>query len=287
MFADDTNLFFSHCDIKLLFQTMNAELQNISYWFKANKLSFNIAKTKWSLFHPNNKKRFIPQLLPKLSIENIVIKRENITKFLGVYIDENLTWKTHIENIGTKISKSIGILYKSRHILHKQHLNMLYFSFIRSYLNYVNMAWASTYKTKLASLYRYQTHAVRVINFKDRFTHAKPLLESINALTVYEINIFQILCLMNKCQNQAAPSAFNDLFVLKPQSSYSLPSNNVLLEPFSRTKLSQFCISFRGPHLWNKFISQNTLLCKIQYLPLFKIKVKEMISCMNNITDFF
>ena len=59
--------------------------------------------------------------------------------------------------------KSIGILYKSRNVLSKQCLNQLYFSFIHGYLNYANIAWASTSKSKLESLYRCQKHVVRNI----------------------------------------------------------------------------------------------------------------------------
>ena len=84
MFADDTNLFLSHKNIDILFQMMQKELQNISTWFKANKLSLNVNKTKWSLFHPSSKKRFIPDTLPALTVDNNSIKRESVTKFLGV-----------------------------------------------------------------------------------------------------------------------------------------------------------------------------------------------------------
>ena len=119
MFADDTSLFLSDKNIENLFSKMNDELKNVSIWFKANKLSLNITKTKFSLFHPSRKKRNIPVNLPKLEIDNTKIKRECVTKFLGLLIDENLTWKPHIDSVNTKISKSVGILYKSRNMLNK------------------------------------------------------------------------------------------------------------------------------------------------------------------------
>ena len=84
-----------------------------------------------------------------LLIENVHIKREHVTKFLGVFTDENLSWKQHIEILSSKISKSIGILYKSRDILSKQCLKQLYVSFIHNYVNYAKAAWASTSKSKL------------------------------------------------------------------------------------------------------------------------------------------
>ena len=66
-------------------------------------------------------------------MDNIAIERENVTKFLGALIDENLSWKQHMNDIRkkiSKISKSIGILYKSREIVKQPLLKQLYFSFI-------------------------------------------------------------------------------------------------------------------------------------------------------------
>ena len=130
MFADDSNLSKTDENLNYLFQEMNTELKRISTWFKANKLSLNIKKTKFSLFHQSRKKRFIPKNLPKLYIDNVEIQRDTVTKFLGVYIDENLTWKHHIDMIKGKVSKSIGILYRTRDMLNKKLLKQLYYSFI-------------------------------------------------------------------------------------------------------------------------------------------------------------
>ena len=127
---------------------MNKELENISAWFKSNKLSLNVNKTKWLLFHPLSKRQSLPQTFPNLLIENIHIKREHVTKLLGVFTDENLSRKQHMYIVSSKISKSIGILYKSRDVLSKQCLKQLYFSFIHNYVNYANIAWAPV-KVKL------------------------------------------------------------------------------------------------------------------------------------------
>ena len=152
MFADDTNLFLSNKDINKLFNDMNVELQKMSIWFKANNLSPNLTETKWTLFHSQKKKRLIANDLPILDIDNFEIVRESVTKFLGIFIDENLTWKYHIEHVCNKVSKSIGIMYKSRNLLSKRLMKQLYFSFIHSYLNQTNIAWSSTNKSNLISL---------------------------------------------------------------------------------------------------------------------------------------
>ena len=144
----------------------------------------NISKTKYYLFHFTRKRKDITSILPPLHIDNVPIKRVFVTKFLGVYLDENISWKHHTNIVSTNVCKSIKILYRTRCILNKYLRKQLYFSFINCYLNYTNIAWASTNKSKLQAFHRHQKHAARIINFKGKFTSAKPLLEKINAMAV-------------------------------------------------------------------------------------------------------
>ena len=130
VFADDTNLFISNENIGKLFQQMNKELKSVSTWFKANKFSINIDKTKWTNFYPTSKKHF---MFPELFIDGITLEKETVTKFLGIIIDENVSWKIRINTISTKISKSISIIYSARLIIPRKQLNQLYFSFVGSY----------------------------------------------------------------------------------------------------------------------------------------------------------
>ena len=64
MSADDTNLFYDHKNLRTLFSLVNQELQKINEWFEANKLSLNVGKTKYSLFHKPSRKDDLPLLLP-------------------------------------------------------------------------------------------------------------------------------------------------------------------------------------------------------------------------------
>ena len=266
MFADDTNLFLSHKNIDTLFAIMNVELENVSTWFKSNKLSLNVNKNKWSLFHPLSKRQFLPQTLPNLLIEDIHIKREHVTKFLGVFIDENLSWKQHIDILSSKISKSIGILYKSRDGLNKQCLNQLYFSFIHSYVNYANITWASTSKSKLERLYRCQKHAARVI------------LNDMKALNVFKLNIFNILCFMCKCKQNLNPPVFLNVFTHRTKTKYAHRNEYSIQEPVCRTNFSQYCSSYRGPYLWNKIvISKNLTFGDSDSLQAFKCELKRFL----------
>ena len=199
MFADETSLFISNSKIENRFEAMKGKLRKVASWFEANKLFLNISKTKYSLFHSTRERRDIPNILTPLHIDNVPIKREFVTKFLRVYLDENISWKHHINIVNTKDRKSIRIVYGTRFILSKFLLKQLYFSFINCYLNYANIAWTSTNKSKLQDLYRHHKHAARIKKFKEKFSSAKPLLEQINGMTVYEMNIFQTLCFIYFC----------------------------------------------------------------------------------------
>ena len=97
---------------KNLFETMNEELRKVATWFKTNKLSLNISKTKYSLFLSTRKRKHIPNILPPLHIGNVPYKREFATKFLKLYLDKNISWKHHINILSTKVCKSIGKFYK-------------------------------------------------------------------------------------------------------------------------------------------------------------------------------
>ena len=88
--VDDANLILLDQDIDKIFNSMQNELEKTSTWFKANKLSFNISKTKYLLCHPQDKNSEIPQHLPPLKINNTLVEGLKVSKFLGVVLDEKL-----------------------------------------------------------------------------------------------------------------------------------------------------------------------------------------------------
>ena len=190
-------------------------------------------------------------------------------------------------NVSSKISKSIGILYRTRCVLNKKLLTQLYYSFIHSYLNYGNLAWASTNKTKLEVLYRHQKHAIRVINFKDRYTHTKPFFEEMKILDIYQMNITNILIFLFKCKLKTCPPIFLNLYKERPPNKYNMKSKDVLVEPACKTKLASFSISYRAPFLWNKLISPNFCKFETESLQTFKASVTKLAFECENIKDYF
>ena len=282
MFADDTNLFYSNKNLDFLFETVNKELVNISRWFQANKLSLNAKKTKYILFHKPRKK--IPLNLPSLKINDFEITREQSIKFLGVLIDENLTWKNHIYLLENKIAKNIGVLFKASKLLNTNCLKNIYFALIHSYINYANIVWASSCQTGLKNIFLRQKQAARIIFHKDRLTHSRPLMNSLNALNVYQINLYQISVFMYQVKNGIVPNIFNSNFSSVDHSYSTRFSLNSFQLPRS-LKTSKFSINIRGPKIWNQFLTNEeknnpTILS-------FKRNLKKKILDFNNELFYF
>ena len=107
-------------------------------WFRANKLSLNVAKTNYMLFTYSSQ-----QIDPQIDIHlaNSSIKRAKCAKFLGIYIDEKLKWDEHIYNMNKKIYKSFFAIRKARHVLSRKHLTTLYYSLVYPYLAYGVTLW--------------------------------------------------------------------------------------------------------------------------------------------------
>ena len=133
LFADDTNIFFSHKDFNLLPEILNSELLKLTQWCRANKLSINFKNSNFMVFRPRQRRQTVDI---SIQIDNNVIERVKETVFLGVILDEHLSWKPHILGVSRKISKSIGIIYKSSFCLPKTSLRSLYYSLVYPYLTY-------------------------------------------------------------------------------------------------------------------------------------------------------
>ena len=109
-----------------------------------------------------------------LVINNCEIKQVNEVVFLGVILDEHLSWKPQIAHVANKISKSIGIIFKSSFYLFKENMRRLYFSLVYPYLYYCNLVWASTYQSNLYHIILLQKRVVRILGGCSFDVHTDP-----------------------------------------------------------------------------------------------------------------
>ena len=144
LFADDTNIFFSHKDFNLLPEILNSELLKLTQWCRAHKLFINFKKSNFMGFRPRQRRQTVDI---SIQIDSNFIERVKETVFFGVVLDEHLSWKPHILSVSRKISKSIGIIRKSSFFLPKSSLRSLYYSLAYPYLTYCVSVWGSTYQS--------------------------------------------------------------------------------------------------------------------------------------------
>ena len=202
MYADDTTIYFNleDFDSQNTEADINAELEKVNTWLKLNKLSLNAQKTKLMLFH--RKQKHVNDV--NIKIDNTMIEHVQTFNFLGIMLNETLSWKSHIDMVSNKISKVIGILYRLKHVFPEYVLFTLYNSLIVSYINYGLLLWGVDCH-KLQSL---QKKAIRFMTNSSYIAHTAPLLVKHGLLHVHDIFKLKLLKFYYKLSYDLLPPYF-------------------------------------------------------------------------------
>ena len=272
LFADDTNIFFSHKNLNILEKTLNEELPKLTDWCLANKLSINYKKSNFMIFKSKQKRQTFDI---NLKINDCAIGCVKETVFLGVVLDENLSWKPHITNVARKISKSIGIIYKASFCLPTSSLCTLYYSLVYPYLIYCISVWGSTYSSNLNRIFLLQKKVIRIMSRSSYLAHTDPLFKQLKILKLHNLYLFQVGKFMFLFKKGLLPDVFNDMFLLTNQvHSYNTRNSNAFYRFSCRTNMRQFAIRFQGPKFFNTL---NRELQNSDKLFRFKTKLKEFL----------
>lgn len=268
LFADDTNLLCCGENLEKLLDTMEKEVSRMKIWFDENKLTLNLSKTKFIIF--GNRSTDTDK---KLMINGIELERVSEIKFLGVVIDNKLSWKPHINYIKTKISKSLAILNKAKDLLNKASLNMLYCSFILPYMTYCVEVWGNTYKTNTHPIFILQKRAIRIIHKTAYREPTNPLFIKLKILKFKDLIDYKIIQIVFRAHNNQLPRNIQELFQLR-ENTYNFRGISMFSRPQIRTNTKLHCIPTQGVILWNS--SNNDLkLCKnlLQLKYMFKKRI--------------
>ena len=182
LFADDTTLFTSDSNLNSLRNSMNEDLELVSEWLIANCLTLNITKTYYILFST----RDVPNNL-EIKIGQQILERQKSGKFLGVVLDEKLTFKEHLSAITTKVSKLVGLFYKLKQKFPSEVMHKLYYSLVYPHLNYCILAWGSAKQTYVHPLLILQKRICRIITGSNYYAHSGPLFKQLKMLRVKDL----------------------------------------------------------------------------------------------------
>ena len=243
-YADDTSLIYPMND-KNARQSLEMELEYLFEWLTLNKLSLNISKTKYMLFSTRQKNVTYPIVtLNKQIIENV-----SEFNFLGVKLDENMTWNSHTNQIANKINRNIAIMHKLKHILPTFTMKTLYESLISSHLNYGILAWG----LNNTRLYKLQKKAIRTVANAKYNAHTEPLFKLFGFLKLPDILKVNTLKFYYKYVHQLLPDFFYTI-LLHPRSEihkYETRHSNKIQTNKTRHKFADLCIRNQLPLVIN------------------------------------
>ena len=187
MYADDTTIYFNLEDLQIENREVliNDELEKVNKWLKLNKLAVNVDKTiKSMLFH---KRRPVTPI--QFSMNNRIIDVVQYFNYLGIMLDADMSWKTHVAMVRNKLSRIDGILHRLKYIYPQNVLITLYKSLFVPHINYGSQIWGHAG----GALDKIQKKAVRTITYSNYFAHSEPLLKELNLLKVKDLFELKIL----------------------------------------------------------------------------------------------
>ena len=256
-FADDPNLLCSDQSDKRLKIKLNEDLKLIYTWLCANRLSLNVDKTEFIVFWPPRKKldhRFTLKLNHKTLFESAKIK------YLGMLLDQTLSWKNHIFELRKKLSRAVGILYKMKKSnCPKNILVSLYHSLFHSHMNYGICLYGLGKAHYTSKIFLMQKRAIRLISNAGFTAHTKPLFSDLKILNFEKSINYQLSLLMWEHDHGDLPQCFSIFFkktsdvhkYCTRSSSKNSLSQNILVNTDIHGKKM---LKFLGPRVFNKIV---------------------------------
>ena len=237
LFADDTTVFYSAdpSDEKTE-EILNTELEKVSCWLAANKLSLNVKKSNFLHFHYGKEQKKDVDI----KINNIQVEEKESTKYLGTFIDNKLAWKIQIQHIKTKLARGIGMISKIRYFVDEACLLKMFYSFVQSHINYNILNWSCTQKTNLTPIENKLKKAIRVISFAPTmYDHTDPLFKQHNILPFHKHVSLRKAIFMWKLAHGYQPGVISNLFTQNLHNQYKF----VLPHPRNESAKSYFVYS--------------------------------------------
>ena len=245
LFADDTTLFYSDKSNPETERILNSELNKVTDWLAANKLSLNVGKSNFMHF-ANLKENNIT-----IKINGTIIQEKTITKYLGTIIDNKLSWKQHTEYINTKLSRALGIIRKIKYVTPRDVLVQLYYALMNSYVSYSLLNWSSTNVSTMECIKLSIKKAVRTIMNKNKYEHSVPLFKELKILPLDLLIKHKQATFMWAVYNKFMPQIVSHNFV----NNQRILSKNFIL-PFPRKESEKRCLTYSGVKLWNELPEQ-------------------------------
>ena len=211
LFADDTAVVDSDTDIPALIKRVNKEIQKLANWFRANRMTVNVSKTKYIIFRPKGVKINVDLEKEGViynsnelggQIDNTKIFKlgriyndhvdpnERTYKFLGIYLDEFLSFDNHCKHTSNKLARSNFIINRVKNLLPQKALKTLYFSLIHPHLLYGLPIYSCTSQKNINKIFLMQKKSIRLITKSNFNSPSSPLFAKLKILPLEHLITF-------------------------------------------------------------------------------------------------
>jgi Reverse transcriptase (RNA-dependent DNA polymerase) len=276
LFADDCVIFYRSKSVVEAVREMNE-----AYYYYLNKITLNASKTKYVIFSAVNK---VIQTHQPPSFQGESIERVSHIKYLGLTLDQNMTWMEHIRQLRLKISPYVGLLCRLKYSLPSRMLKLIYSAYISSNLLYLVMIWGAASSSHLKPLQTLQNRALKQTFGKcrlyptiDLYTEVASSSRILPIKAMYE---YQLCCYMFKTTKglQHANIAFQT-----PSHGYETRGSNNLICRRPRTRSGSVSFSYAGPYTFNMITTQ---VGNPSSLSQFKALIYEYMSSVARISHY-
>ena len=255
LFADDACLYCENSDLFALNTSVSAEMEKVYEWLIANKLSLNLVKTKYVIFTTAAKQ--LQTATFQIAIRGSVIERSPSMRYLGVVIDQCLTFKPHIAQLRSRLSRNVGLFWKLRRVCGRKLLIQLYYVLIDSLLSYANIIWCATYPSSTKPLYLLQKKALKILSYVHPKQPGSHLFQRYGVLSVYQLHFRQLALHMYDHINDMNPIALR--ICIQPVNPIQLTRRqlqNISNPPTCRTNFNRHSVACTAPKAWSQIPSE-------------------------------
>jgi hypothetical protein len=250
MFADDTVIYVSGKNMSEMVLKMNEDLKNYSDTLKSRKLSLNIDKTVYQIIKPKNK--CLQEENMSVEIDNRSLKRVYTVKYLGVQIDDNLTFKENGEYVCQKVAKKLSYFARVAKRVPIYCRVTLYNTMILPYFNYCSSVLFMNDGGVLRELQLLQNKAMRVILRCSRYTRIDDMLKILQWMNVKTRIIFSVLLYVHKIKNGLIPSYIRgNVKLVKDKTNVNLRNRDDFYVSVKNKRSTESTVFHRGFVMFN------------------------------------
>ena len=246
LFADDTSYFLHDKKLNNLMNKAKLTVTNLQQWLSANKLSLNIDKTTYVIFRNKNKQ--MSKIADDLQVGNNVCKQEKSCQYIGMMLDEKMSWDEHINNVKSKLIKYFAIFNYMNPYVPKQLARQLSYAFIFPHIKY-----GTSSSGKVKQIQIIQNKLMKIILWKDPLTPTNALHKDINILKVKDLYSWYIALFVRDCLYKGKIEIFHKYYDSRNSvHSHETRNRKQLIEPRYRPDIGFTTVKSKGSKIWNK-----------------------------------